>query len=76
MANCGTHERRALPRASKIEASTDSAIPSHSTQPTISSARIATGATSVGVRSRSKNALISSVEPMAGNGCGASKPDA
>ncbi len=44
IANCGTHDRRALPRASKIEASTDRAMPSHSSQPTISSARIATGA--------------------------------
>ena len=30
IANCGTHERSALPRASKIEASTDSTIASHS----------------------------------------------
>ena len=74
MANCGTHDRRALPRASKIDATTDSAMPNHRTHATISNARMAIGAISVGVRSRSKKTRISSVEPNPGRGCDASNP--
>ena len=47
---------------------TDTAIASHSNHATMSRARIAIGAISVGVRSRSKNALISSVVPIPGSG--------
>ena len=54
IANCGTHERSVLPRASKIEASTDSTIASHNAHPTASRTRRAIGATSVGVSRRSK----------------------
>ncbi len=68
IANCGSADRKPLPVASRIEAMTETAIASHSTHAAMSRARIATGAISVGVRSRSKNALISSVVPIPGSG--------